>query len=163
MLSSAPGELGGQEEGLAMTKYHVARLEGGNDAAQVTLLDGSIIIISARGSVIVHDKNGVVLSNGSAYVHVAPMFTTSELALLLDAVMVFYQRVERVIENDDSNLPVIEALQRKIEAIIQPLSLQAGTARGIVNLKERAGRKQENVGSQYDHRGNDARSPAACG
>jgi hypothetical protein len=146
-----------------MTKYHVARLEDGDDAAQVTLLDGSIIIVSARGSIIVHDKNGAVLSNGSAYVHVAPMFTTSELALLLDAVMVFYRRVERVTENDGSNLPVIEALQRKIEAVIQPLSLPAGTARGIVNLKERAGRKQENVGSQHDYRGNVARNPTACG
>ena len=47
------------------------------------------------------------------------MFTDEELCILLDAVMVFYREVEEVPVNDGSNLPEIEALQHKIEGLLQ--------------------------------------------
>lgn len=47
-----------------------------------------------------------------------PQFTTSELVLLLDAVMVHHHHVAAIPENDASNLPPLEALQRKIERLL---------------------------------------------
>jgi calcineurin-like phosphoesterase family protein len=47
------------------------------------------------------------------------VFTTSELVLLLDAVMVHYRHVATIPENDPSNLPPLEALQHKIEASLK--------------------------------------------
>ena len=46
------------------------------------------------------------------------MFTDEELALLLDAVVVFYKAVEDAPCNDGSNLQEIEALQRKVERLL---------------------------------------------
>jgi hypothetical protein len=45
-------------------------------------------------------------------------FTVSELVLLLDAVMVHYRQVAAISENDSSNLPPLEKLQHKIEALL---------------------------------------------
>jgi hypothetical protein len=47
----------------------------------------------------------------------AATFTADELVILLDAIMAFYHSVESVPANDGSNLPEIEAIQRKIEAL----------------------------------------------
>jgi hypothetical protein len=46
------------------------------------------------------------------------MFTNRELALLLDAMMVYYKAVEEAPVNEGSNLKEIDALQHKIERLL---------------------------------------------
>jgi hypothetical protein len=98
--------------------YHKVWLEDGDDAAEVTMPDTSVVTVTSQGRILVHDRNGVVISAGSLYTHVKPAFTNEELALALDAVMSYYHSVQNAIINDGTDLPGIEALQRKIESIL---------------------------------------------
>jgi hypothetical protein len=47
------------------------------------------------------------------------VFTDEELRILLDAVMVFYKAAETAPENDGSDLAAIDALQHKIERLLE--------------------------------------------
>lgn len=98
--------------------YHNVWLEGTDDAANITMPDGNIVVLGADGTLLVHHDMAVVWT-GNIYTPAKPTFAATELALLLDAIMVYCHGVENNAMNDRTDLPAIEALQHKVEKIIE--------------------------------------------
>jgi hypothetical protein len=130
MLQAATSQLGGAEEGPGMidaVQFHHVWLEEEGAAADVLMPDGGSVIVSALGDVEVRMRDNTIVSTGNLYTDASQTFTTEELALALDAVMVHYHHSQAVAANDGSGLPAISALQHKIEGILALRNHGAGS------------------------------------